>query len=313
METPDVLVAVHDAQAYPPLLDEMLGSEVRVSTATGAEEVLKVYDGQTVVLGEPDLLALTIDDMPAVQWVQSSWAGVTPLLSCRRQNFLLTGIKNTFGAQMAEYVFAYLLAREIRILERLGRQSQKSWWDEPSGGLQGKTLGVMGTGSIGSEIARTARAFGMSVIGFSRSGKTSESFDKVYAGDQLADFLPGLDFLVAVLPDTPGTRHLLGAEAFARMKNSCYLVNVGRGSLIDEQALLKALYADQLAGAVLDVFESEPLAEDSPLWHAPNLLLTGHIAAISRPRDIAEIFSANYRKFCNGEPLDYRVDFDRGY
>jgi phosphoglycerate dehydrogenase-like enzyme len=83
--------------------------------------------------------------------------------------------------------------------------------------------------------------------------------------------------------------------------------------LIDEQALISALYADELAGAVLDVFQSEPLAEDSALWHAPNLLVTGHIAAISRPRDIAEIFSENYRRYCNGEPLNYLVDFDRGY
>jgi len=313
MAQPDVLIAVHDAPAYVSLLEEMLGGRARISIAKTADEALKAYDGQSVVLGEPDLLAEVLDDMPAVEWVQSSWAGVTPLLNSGRKDFQLTGIKDAFGSQMSEYVFAYLLAREMKILERLGRQSRKDWWDEPSGCLHGKTLGVMGTGSIGSAIASKAGAFGMKTVGFSRTGKVARPFDQVYASHELEEFLPQPDYLVAVLPDTAETRGLLGSAAFALMKSSCYLVNVGRGSLIDEQALIRALYADELAGAVLDVFEAEPLAEDSPLGYAPNLLVTGHIAAISRPRDIARIFSENYRRYCNGEPLKYLVDFDRGY
>lgn len=272
-----------------------------------------MYQGQTVVLGEPDLVAEAFDAMPAVQWVQSSWAGVTPLLNCSRRDYLLTNIKETFGRQMTEYVFAYLLAREVKILERLGRQSNRHWWEGPSGSLEGKMLGVMGTGSIGTEIASAARVFGMDVLGYSRTGRAADPFTRVYASDQLAEFLPQPDYLVAALPDTPATKHLLGADAFSLVKNSCYLVNVGRGSLIDEPALVKALFAGELAGAVLDVFEKEPLDEDSPLWHTPKLLLTAHIAAISRPRDIARVFSENYRKYCNGEPLNYLVDFDRGY
>lgn len=313
MAHPDVLIAVHDAAAYLPLLEEMLDSRVRVTIATNSAEALGAYDGQPVVLGEPDLLADVLDDMPGVEWVQSSWAGVTPLLKSDRKDFQLTGIKDAFGGQMSEYVFAYLLAREVKILERLGRQSRKDWWDESSGSLYGKTLGVMGTGSIGSAIAVRAGAFGMKTVGFSKTGEAAEPFDQVYASQQLEKFLPQPDYLVAVLPDTVETRGLLGSEAFALMKNSCYLVNVGRGSLIDEQALIKALYADELAGAVLDVFQAEPLAADSALWHAPNLLVTGHIAAISRPRDIARIFSENYQRYCGGEPLNYLVDFDRGY
>ena len=313
MPQPDVLIAIHDAPAYVPLLGEILGGRARLSIATTAAEALEAYDGQAVVLGEPDLLAGVLDDMPAVEWVQSSWAGVTPLLNIDRTDFRLTGIKDAFGGQMSEYVFAYLLAREVRILERLGRQSRKDWWDEPSGSLQGKTLGVMGTGSIGSAIASRARAFDMKTLGFSRTGRPAKAFGQVYASHQLHEFLPQPDYLVAVLPDTVETRGLLGSEAFALVKNSCYLVNVGRGSFIDEQALIKALYADELAGAVLDVFQSEPLSKDSVLWHAPNLLVTGHIAAISRPRDIARIFGENYARYCNGEPLNYLVDFDRGY
>ena len=312
MTKPDIFILTRDAADYPPLLVGLPG-EIEIATATSADEVKSAYSGQPVVLGEPDLLAEALEHMPAVQWVQSTWAGVTPLLGLRRKDFLLTGIKNAFGPQMSEYVFAYLLAREVKILERLGRQSLEEWWDQPSGTLQGKILGLMGTGSIGAEIANRAKTFGMNVLGYSRTGRLVAPFDSVYAGHQLAEFLPCVDYLVAVLPDTPETKHLLDAEAFTLMKNSCYLVNVGRGSLIDEAALARALVEDELAGAVLDVFETEPLATDSPLWHAPRLLLTGHIAAISRPPDIAEIFSRNYRKYCNGETLDYLVDFDRGY
>lgn len=308
-----MLVVAHDAEDYIPLLEEMLGGGVRISAANTPDAALKAYDGQAVVLGEPGLLAGVLDDMPAVQWVQSSWAGVTPLLESGRKDFLLTGIKDTFGGQMSEYVFAYLLAREVKILERLGRQSRKDWWDEPSGSLHGKVLGVMGTGSIGGAIASRARAFGMKTLGISRTGAAAEPFDRAYAIRELEAFLPQPDYLVAVLPDTAETRGLLGRRAFRLMKDSCYLVNVGRGSLIDEQALVRALYAGELAGAVLDVFGEEPLAGDSPLWHAPNLLVTAHIAAISRPRDIARIFSENYRKYRSGQALNYVVDFGRGY
>lgn len=313
MAQPPVLILAHDAAEYLPILAGLLGPKTQLSAAANGAEARTVYQGQTVVLGEPDLVAEAFDAMPAVQWVQSSWAGVTPLLNCSRRDYLLTNIKETFGRQMTEYVFAYLLAREVKILERLGRQSNRHWWEGPSGSLEGKMLGVMGTGSIGTEIASAARVFGMDVLGYSRTGRAADPFTRVYARDQLAEFLPQPDYLVAALPDTPATKHLLGADAFSLVKNSCYLVNVGRGSLIDEPALVKALFAGELAGAVLDVFEKEPLDEDSPLWHTPKLLLTAHIAAISRPRDIARVFSENYRKYCNGEPLNYLVDFDRGY
>ncbi|MFC1688345.1 D-2-hydroxyacid dehydrogenase [Pseudomonadota bacterium] len=313
MAQPEILILTHDAPEYPLLLDTLSGEGVVMTVATTVSEALELSSRPTIILGEPDLVAELLVDWPEVHWVQSSWAGVTPLLDCGRQDFLLTGIKDAFGPQMSEYVLAYLLAREVRLFERLGRQANRSWWNEPSGSLRGKTLGVMGTGSIGSDIARAAGGFGMRLLGFSRTGKPVDPFETIFAGDQLAEFLPPLDYLVAVLPDTPETRRLLGAPEFALLKKDCYLVNVGRGSLIDEAALSVALAAGELAGAVLDVFETEPLGDDNPLWHSPNLLVTGHIAAISHPREIAGIFERNYRKYCEGESLEYRIDFARGY
>jgi phosphoglycerate dehydrogenase-like enzyme len=313
VSAPDVLVLTPDAARYRSLLEAVVQAGGELRTADTAEQARRAYTGQEVLLAQPDLAAEVLDDLPRIRWVQSTWAGVTPLLALGRENFLLTGIRETFGPQMAEYVLGYLLLRELRVLERLGRQVNRSWWPEPSGTLRGKTLGIMGTGSIGACIARVAGQFGMEVRGFNRGGGPVEGFASIHGRSDLHAFLQVLDYLVCVLPDTPETRHLLDAEAFASMPERCYLVNVGRGSVVDEKALLEALTAERIAGAVLDVFEHEPLPPESPLWHAPNLLVTGHVAAHSRPPDIARVFCENYRRYMAAEPLLYRIDFDRGY
>jgi len=313
MLKPDVLILASDAREYLPFLEELAGGSVTMTIATTAGEARETYAGQPVILGQPDLVAGALGEMPGVRWVQSSWAGVKPLLDLGRSDYVLTGVKNTFGSQMAEYVLGYLLANELKSFERLGQQANRRWWDESSGTLNGKSLGIMGTGSIGSDIARMAKAFGMSIMGFSRSGASVEGFERIFAGNQLDEFLAGLDYLVCVLPDTPGTRHLLDASAFHAMKNDCYLVNVGRGALIDEGALAQALVKGELSGAVLDVFQTEPLPKESPLWNAPGLIVTAHVAAKSWPQDIARIFRENFRRYVEGEPLKYRIDFEQGY
>jgi phosphoglycerate dehydrogenase-like enzyme len=129
----------------------------------------------------------------------------------------------------------------------------------------------------------------------------------------LNEFLAEPDYLVCVLPDTPETTRLLDEDRLRRLRPGCVLLNVGRGNLIDEQALAAALPRGGLAGAVLDVFEREPLPADSPLWDAPGLVLTAHVAAHSRPADIARIFRANYNRYRAGQTLDHLVDFGRGY
>jgi phosphoglycerate dehydrogenase-like enzyme len=171
----------------------------------------------------------------------------------------------------------------------------------------------MGTGSIGHYIAKMAQSFGMHITGFSRRGAPVPGFEKVFAGKELHAFLADPDYLVCVLPDTPETTHLLDAAAFRAMRKQCYLVNVGRGTLIDEKALVEALFAGKLSGAVLDVFQQEPLPQDSPLWNTPGVIVTAHMASTSRPKDIARIFRENYLRYVDDTPLKYAVDFARGY
>ena len=310
---PEILILSTDAEEYLPLLQELIVPAIDIHLATTIDEARDAYSAQPVILGQPDLIAGVLNELPGVRWVQSSWAGVTPLIDLGRTDYILTGIKDTFGLQMAEYVLAYLLAHEVRIFERFGHQANRNWWDETSGTLNGKTLGIMGTGSIGQHIANMAEPFGMYVTGFSRSGSPVEGFRQVFAQHQLEEFLQAPDYIVGVLPDTPGAQDLLDAAAFGAMKDGCFLVNVGRGKLIDETALAAALQAGKLAGAVLDVFRTEPLPDDSPLWNAPGIIVTGHVAATSWPRDIARIFSENYQRFVAGEPLMYRIDFEKGY
>jgi phosphoglycerate dehydrogenase-like enzyme len=308
-----ILVLARDAAEYGPLLEPLRGAGADITLADTVEAARACAPGPPVVLGEPDLVAAMLDDLPGVRWVQSTWAGVTPLIEHHRRNYHLTGVKGVFGPQMAEYVLGYLLAHQLRLLERLGRQAQRDWWPEPSFTLAGGTLGILGTGSIGVEIARRARVFDLAVIGLNRSGRAQADFDRVWPVADLADFLPRADFVVSVLPDTPATRSLLDAKAIAAMQPGACFVNVGRGSVIDEAALAEALNRHHLGGAVLDVFNEEPLSRVSPLWHAENTLVTAHVAARSWPRDIAALFIDNYRRYAAGEALRYIVDFDRGY
>lgn len=309
--TERILVLSPDAQDYLSLLGDFADTDI-LATSNAAEAVSS-GPGFQVILAQPDLLAAAPELLDDAHWVQSTWAGVTPLLRLDHTDYLLSGVKGVFGQQMAEYVLTFLLAHEMRLLERLGRQAQRSWWPEPTGTLEGKVLGVLGTGSIGQDIALRLKPFGVKTVGLSRTGKPVECFDHVFGRGQLSDFLPLLDYLVCTLPDTDETAELLGRIAFSQLKKGAYLVNVGRGSVLDDAALVEALESGQLSGAALDVFNQEPLPPESPLWHTENLLMTAHVAARSWPRDIARIFLMNYRRYKADEPLLFQVDFNCGY
>lgn len=309
----DVLILAADAEDYLPPLRELVDRGVGIATAADPALAGADRDGTEIVLGQPDLVAAALPRLPGLRWVQSTWAGIEPLLRCGRRDYLLTGVKDVFGPQMAEYVFGQLLAIELKFEERRERQRRREWWPAGSGVLQGRRLGIMGTGSIGRHIAVTGKAFGLRVTGYSRGGAPVAGFDRVFAPGALDEFLAEPDYLVCVLPDTPETRRLLNKDRLRALRPDCVLVNVGRGSLLDEAALAAALRRGILRGAVLDVFEHEPLPADSPLWDAPGLVLTAHVAAQSRPADIARSFLANYNRYVAGEPLHDLIDYQRGY
>jgi phosphoglycerate dehydrogenase-like enzyme len=307
------MIIASDAEKYSQLIEANPGITVPCSISRSITGARAAYAGQTVLLGEPGLIAAVIAEMPAVKWVQSTWAGVKPLLELGEAGYILTGVKGIFGQQMSEYVLAYILAHELEIVSRLHDQESRIWRNEPSGTLKGKKAGVMGTGSIGSHIAHVLGVFEMQVRGLSRSGEPTEYFEEIYPLDQINPFLEDLDYVISVLPETQTTHRLLNAQAFELLPRQAFLINIGRSNVVDDTALMEALNKQELSGAVLDVFDQEPLADDSPLWSVPNLLITPHVAATSHAADIVPIFVENYERFVASKRLKFVIDFDQGY
>ncbi len=318
-----LLILSQEEKSYRALIEE--------ARLANLELVTQPADDVNIVLGEPKLIKAALASLPAVNWVQSIWAGVEPLLDpASRRDYILTNARGVFGGLMSEYIFGYLLAHERKIFQRLEDQKNKRWDDSDTGTLRGKTIGLLGVGSIGAEVARTAKFFGMNVRGYTWSSETSADVDKYYhptleSDSKLSDmqvkqqatslqsFARGLDYLVNILPNTKDTRKIINAELLNVLPSHALVINVGRGSAVDESALFEALNQNKIAGAVLDVFEKEPLPKDHPFWMAPNLLMTFHTAAPSLAEDIVKIFFENYKLFIEGKPLKYQVDFEKGY
>jgi len=309
----DCLIVTEAAKQFAEEIERLADAPIPVKACTTSEQARRVYTEESVLFGNPDMIAPLLSEMPTVDWVQSSWAGVTPLMAIDRRDYVLTGIKDVFGPQMSEYVIGYLLAHELKIIERMQAQREHIWCKAYSGTLDGKRLGIMGTGSIGRHIAETAGQFGMVVTGLNRSGSEPPGFDNVTTVDRLHDFLADADYLVSTLPQTTDTDKLLDRTALAKLPAHAYFINVGRSNIVDEEALIDALRNDNLAGAALDVFDEEPIPQSSPLWDVPHLSITAHVAAVSHPSLIVPIFIENYRRYIEEQPLNYVIDFDAGY
>lgn len=267
-----------------------------------------------ILLGDPTRVKDALPHLPRLVWTQLTWAGVEPMLDpALRRDYVLTNIRGVFGPLMSEYVFGYLLALERKVFQRLESQRAGRWDATLPGTLQGKTLGLVGVGSIGAHLAATGKHFGMRVYGYTRSSRDCRHVDRYFHGADKRTFARELDYLVAVLPNTDQTTAIVDVEMLEALPPQAVVVNAGRGRTVDEAALAAALSSGRLRGAVLDVFPEEPLPESSPFWTTPNTFITSHTSAPSFPADIVEVFVENYRRFHRGETLLHRVDFDRGY
>jgi phosphoglycerate dehydrogenase-like enzyme len=311
---PVLLILSRHAREYQDYIQSENLPGLTSFAAQDAHEAQPFLPACDLLFGEPSLISQVIGEMPSLRWVQATWAGVEPLLTpCHERGLLLTNVRGVYGPLMSEYVFGYLLAIERRILPRWQAQQSQLWDGSDPGTLRGKLLGLLGVGSIGSHLARTAQHFGMRLRGYTRYSEDTPEIEQYFHGDQKLAFARDLDYLVCTLPGTINTHHLVDAEMLAALPARAWLVNVGRGSSIDEHALVMALEDRQLAGAVLDVFQHEPLPPDHPLWRMPNTFITSHTAARNYPPDIAALFSENYRRYLNGEPLTGLVNYEQGY
>lgn len=309
-----LLLLSQDNHHYERLLKAANLPHLRILRADNQGEAEKLIGDAHILMAEPARAKPLLAKAGRLSWLQSTYAGVDVLLdaSCRR-DYLLTNVRGIFGPLMSEYVFGHLLSLTRQLPLYRDQQQQKLWQSHPYQGLRGKTLLLLGTGSIGQHIAHTGKHFGMRVLGISHSGHECAGFVQVYQLPALNKMLAQADVIVSVLPSTRETRHLFTADRFNHCKPGAIFFNVGRGSAVHEGDLLAALRGGQLGTAVLDVFEQEPLPADSPLWHQPNLIITPHNSAYSFPEDVAQIFIRNYIRFIDGQQLDGRIDFDKGY
>jgi len=308
----DLLILSRHAADYQRLIDAARLPQLRL--VASSDPHVAAADRFEIVLGEPSLVRSALPRLTGMQWVQSTWAGVEPLLDpSLRRDYILTNARGVFGPQMSEYVFGYMIARERLMFEKYAAQQAGRWDPTPPGALRGKQIGLLGVGSIGAALAATAKHFGMRVKGYTRGSEGCVDVDAYFHGDDRIAFANDLDYLVSVMPNTMGTRRLVDAVLLAALPSRAVFINPGRGSVVDERALADALQNGRLAGAVLDVFEQEPLPADHVFWRTPNVLITSHTAALSVPEDIAPVFVDNYRRWTAGEPLHYQVDFEAGY
>lgn len=311
--------------------------EVCSEWAMSPDEFRKLVDARTDVVYSFRLPEDLIELAPDLQWIQLLSAGSEHLEGnpVQQTRTRVTTVSGVHATPIAEYVVATILALYRQLPRAYQAQSRREWIDQneftrTSRELRGRTVGILGYGAIGREVARLVQPFGVTILAMKRdpSVRTASGYTVAGTGDPegslpdeyfdhggVHDLLARSDVVVVALPSTPDTRGLLDAAALGAMKSGSYLINIARGDIVDERALIAALKAKTLAGAALDVFEEEPLPKENELWGLENVIVTPHISGASRPylRRCFEVLVENFRRFVEGEPLINQVDPKRGY
>jgi glyoxylate/hydroxypyruvate reductase A len=302
-----------DAPRYAALV-RAPRARVAVHVAATPEEALRVAPEIDVAYGwkvPPPFY----EKAGRLRWLQAMAAGVDwALVPELPDRVVVTRVPGVFGAWMAEYVLAWCGTISQRVETYRAAQRERRWIETTlPGRLRGTTLAVVGLGDVGRTIARLARAFGMRVVGVSARGAPVAGVERVYRARELRRALARADWAVLTVPLTEATRGLIGGPELAALKRSAWLLNIARGPVVDEAALVEALRRRAIAGAVLDVFATEPLPADHPLWGLDNVIVTPHIAGPSTPEEIAPVFADNLARFLAGRRLRHVVDRRRGY
>jgi phosphoglycerate dehydrogenase-like enzyme len=308
------------ADAPPPRID-VVSEVVALSFADTSETLADVLPGADVVLAwrpHSSLLRPVWPKADAVKWIQTASAGVDALLfpELVDSHVVVTNARGIFDRAIAEFVLGTMLAFAKGLAGMLHRQARREWEHRDTETLSGKRVLVAGVGSIGREIGRLCGAFGMTVRGVGSTARGKDDvFRIVYGPDELADACRWADYIVNALPGTEGTKHLFDDKVISAMRPTARFVNIGRGTTVDEAALVGALRDERLAAAALDVFEREPLPPDSPLWELPNVIVSPHLAGdfAGFREAIVELFVQNLERYLTGLPLENVVDKQRGY
>jgi phosphoglycerate dehydrogenase-like enzyme len=279
------------------------------------------------------------EQAPNLKWLQVHYAGLDKVIGrpiITDTNIELTSASGIHAVPIAEYCIGMMLAWELQLKKMIQHQNETTWLDNPHAlfkpyGLRDKTVGIAGYGSIGRELGRIAHAMGMKVLatkrdllattedsGYAESGigdATGDIPERFYPTEALGSMASECDYLVLAVPLTDNTYHMVDAEILNRMPSSCVLINIARGSVVDEPALIDALKNKKIAGAILDVFEEEPLPAESPLWKMENVIMSPHVAGNHTRYNerAAAVFAENLRRYAEKEPLLNRLDRNVGY
>jgi phosphoglycerate dehydrogenase-like enzyme len=300
-----------------------LPESAQVTLGNSVEELEPVIADTQVILNgnfSPQPFRTLFPKAKAVRWIHSLSAGVEAVLSPEviASDIPLTNARGVFKDSLAEFGIAAMLFFAKDLHRMLRNQHAERWEPFDVDMLQGATLGVVGYGEIGRATARLAHAFGMKVLALRRRHSLSAEdplLDGAYPPDQLGEMLAACDYVLVAAPNTPETHHMMNAAAFSRMKASAVIINVGRGPVIDEKALIEALESKRIRGAALDVFEEEPLPPGNPLYAMQNVLVSPHCADHTKGwlESAMHKFVENYKLFEAGKPLDNVVDKKAGY
>ncbi len=261
-------------ERFPQLTIDVVGHHNDVGPYIADIEVLLCFS--------PPMADHVVRDAPKLKWIQALGTGVDNIvdLPSLGKEVVVTNIRGIHGAPVSEATIAYMLSLARNIPRTVHAQDKSSWERWPAALLAGKTVGILGVGLIAEYLAPICKAFGMTVVGITGSPRPTPGFDRMVKRDDLVA-AGELDFLVALVPMSAETRNIVGEKVFAAMKPSAYLVNVARGGVVDEPALIEALASGKIAGAALDVFSQEPLPPDSPLWKAKNVTIFPHLGGYS--------------------------------
>ncbi|MZR64276.1 D-2-hydroxyacid dehydrogenase [Alcanivorax sp. DP30] len=319
MTQPTITVLLAEDEPSLPGLDSLAGqAEVREARTRGElQAALPVSDVLVVTDFRTGMLEAVWPQNCPVRWVHATSAGVDALMiePIRNSEIVVTNARGIFDRGIAEYVLGALLLFAKDTLTNLSLMKEHRWQHRETRLLRDSQAVVVGAGSIGREVATLLGLLGVNVIGTARNAREDTVFEKVHAQEDLPDLLPDADYVIITAPLTSDTEGLFDADQFLRMKPGAVLINVGRGPIVQTDALLAALQSGRLGGAALDVFEEEPLRADHPLWDQPNVMISAHMAGdfIGWRAALGQQFVDNFQRWQQGEPLKNPVSKEHGY
>jgi D-2-hydroxyacid dehydrogenase (NADP+) len=282
---------------FPQVTVNMVDHHTKVDPHIGSAEVLVTFG--------PMMSDHVLAKAANLKWIQALGTGIDGIVDqpSLRREVLVTHMHGFHGAPVSEAAIMSMLALSRDLPRSLRNQRERKWVRFPATLLRGKTVGIFGVGAIALELAPRCKAMGMAVVGITSARRPAAGFDRMFGRDELAAAVRDLDYLVLLTPYTPETRHIVNAAVFAAMKPACFLINLARGGVVDEAALIEALRDRRIAGAALDVFAKEPLPEDHPFWGMDNVIITTHQGGFfdEYPVHALPVVEDNLRKFLAGD------------